>query len=266
MEAMHIRGVDFPESLIRAQREGRLVIFAGAGVSIPSPSNYPNFDKLAERIAAGVLSREPNEPVDRFLGRLADQKVKVHERVREILSDPSSSPNPVHLNLLRLFETENSVRLVTTNFDPHFTGAARTVFEGRQPETYYAPALPLGDPFRGIAHLHGSVEKSSERLVLTDADFGRAYLTQGWARRFLQQLFSKYVVLFVGYSHNDLVMEYLARGLPPQADHPGRFVLKIEGEDNNHWVLSRNSAHFLSEGVRRRPSCCTWPCSRRMGG
>jgi hypothetical protein len=233
---MHIRGVDFPESLIRAQREGRLVVFAGAGVSMPSPSNYPNFDKLAGRVAAGVLSREPNEPVDRFLGRLVDQKVKVHERVREILSDPSSSPNSVHLNLLRLFETEDSVRLVTTNFDPHFTGAARTVFAGKEPEIYYAPALPLGDPFQGIAHLHGSVEKSSERLVLTDADFGRAYLTQGWARRFLQQLFSKYVMLFVGYSHNDLVMEYLARGLPPQADHPGRFALKIEGGDNDLWI------------------------------
>lgn len=233
---MHIRGVDIPESLIRAQREGRLVVFAGAGVSMPSPSNYPNFDRLAERVAAGVLSPEPNEPVDRFLGRLSNQKVRVHERVREILSDSSSSPNSMHLSLLRLFETENSVRLVTTNFDPHFTGAARMVFAGKEPEIYYAPALPLGDQFHGIAHLHGSVEKSSERLVLTDADFGRAYLTQGWARRFLQQLFAKYVVLFVGYSHNDLVMEYLARGLPPQADHPGRFALKIEGDGNDHWI------------------------------
>ena len=233
---MRIRGVDFPDSLIRAQSENRLVIFAGAGVSIPSPSNYPNFDRLAERVASGALSRGSNEPTDRFLGRLVDKKIKVHERVREILSDPSSSPNPLHLNLLRLFQAEKSVRLVTTNFDSHFTNAARTLFRDKETEVYYAPALPLGDPFQGIVYLHGSVEKSPERLVLTDSDFGRAYLTEGWARRFLQQLFAKYTVLFAGYSHSDIVMEYLARGLPPQTDHPGRFALKIEGDADDVWT------------------------------
>src|SRR5580704_8385695 len=103
---MRIRGVDFPDSLIRAQADNQLVIFAGAGVSIPSPSNYPDFNKLAEQVAGGALSREPNEPTDRFLGRLVDKKIKVHERVRQILSDPSSSVNPLHLNLLRLFQSE----------------------------------------------------------------------------------------------------------------------------------------------------------------
>jgi hypothetical protein len=233
---MHIRGVDLPESLIRVQKAGRLVVFAGAGVSMPSPSNYPNFDELAENVAAGVLSREPNEPIDRFLGRLADKKVKVHERVQKILSDPSSAPNPLHSSLLRLFGTADTVRLVTTNFDSHFTTAALLTFESKEPEIYYAPALPLGDSFQGAAYLHGSVERSPERLVLTDTEFGRAYLTQGWARRFLQQLFAQYAVLFVGYSHSDLMMEYLARGLPPQADHPGRFAFKIEGDADDHWI------------------------------
>jgi hypothetical protein len=65
---MRIREVDFPKPLLDAQRSGNLVVFAGAGVSIPAPSNYPNFDRLAEEVAAGVLTREPDEPVDRFLG------------------------------------------------------------------------------------------------------------------------------------------------------------------------------------------------------
>jgi len=63
--------------------------------------------------------------------------------------------------------------------------------------------------------LHGSVANPADRLILTDSDFGRAYLTDGWARRFLQALFAKYIVLFIGYSHSDTVMNYLARGLPP---------------------------------------------------
>jgi hypothetical protein len=139
-------------------------------------------------------------------------------------------------NLLRLFQSGKSVRLVTTNFDSHFTNAAHTIFTDKEAEVFYAPALPLGNPFQGIVYLHGSVEKSPESLVLTDSDFGRAYLTEGWARRFLQQLFSRYTVLFIGYSHNDIVMEYLARGLPPQADHPGRYALKILGNADDVWI------------------------------
>jgi hypothetical protein len=108
--------------------------------------------------------------------------------------------------------------------DDHFRGAAQSVF-GAAPEIYRAPALPLGDDFKGVVHLHGSVLDDAKKLVLTDADFGRAYLTQGWARRFLQQLFSKFVVLFVGYSHQDLPLLYLARGISAAEDGSGRYAL-----------------------------------------
>ena len=50
-------------------------------------------------------------------------------------------------------------------------------------------------------------------MVLTDADFGRAYLTEGWARRFLVELFRSFTVLFVGYSHNDIDHELYGAGL-----------------------------------------------------
>jgi hypothetical protein len=178
---------------------------------MPPPSNFPNFDILAYQVAGGVLQRDQGEPVDRFLGRLVDREVKVHERVQKILSDPDSAPNSLHWNLLRLFEIPAKVQLVTTNFDLHFTGAARSLFGAVQVETFSAPALPPGDSSIGLVYLHGSIDKPAERLVLTDADFGRAYLTEGWARQFLQRLFAKYVVMFIGYSHNDPVMNYLAR-------------------------------------------------------
>jgi SIR2-like domain/Domain of unknown function (DUF4020) len=225
-----IKGVNFPEIVLRAQRSGSLVIFAGAGVSIPAPSNLPNFDKLAERVADSTLRRGDGEPVDQFLGRLAVQGVKVHERVLKILTDPGSAPNSLHIDLLRLFGLPANVRLVTTNFDRHFTKAAETVF-ANTPEIHCAPALPLGNDFAGIVYLHGSVEAPARRLVLTDADFGRAYLTDGWARTFLQRLFATHVVVFVGYSHSDLVISYLARGLPPASGEPRRFAITEEGRD-----------------------------------
>jgi hypothetical protein len=43
-------------------------------------------------------------------------------------------------------------------------------------------------------------------------------------------MFSKYTVLFVGYSHNDPVMHYLARGLPSSTEGR-RFALTSEGNE-----------------------------------
>ena len=71
-------------------------------------------------------------------------------------------------------------------------------------------------------------------MVLTDENFGRAYLTEGWARRFLVDLFRSYPVLFVGYSHSDLVMTYLARALPPGTSE--RFAL-TDDPDKDEWRL-----------------------------
>ena len=55
-------------------------------------------------------------------------------------------------------------------------------------------------------------------MVITDEDFGRAYMTEGWAARFLVELFSNFTILFVGYSYDDTIMSYLTRALPPRGN------------------------------------------------
>jgi hypothetical protein len=47
--------VDIPEALLAAQRDGRLVIFAGAGVSMGPPSNVPGFSRLATQIGVPTV-------------------------------------------------------------------------------------------------------------------------------------------------------------------------------------------------------------------
>ncbi len=234
---MRIQGVDLPEALLVALQEDRLVVFAGAGVSQGHPSNLPNFRGLADRIAAGTAqTRRAGEPDEVFLGRLQQQGVRVHARAAGVVLDPTSAPTELHCDLLRLFRQPEHIRLVTTNFDGHFEAASLLLFN-QTPVVYRAPALPLGDDFLGLVYVHGSAMRDERSLVLTDGDFGRAYLTQGWARRFLLGLFSKFVVLFVGYSHNDTVLKYLARGLPP-ASSAQRYALIRGGDDLEYW-------HFL---------------------
>lgn len=229
---MQIGSIDIPEPLLSAQRNGSLVIFAGAGVSMGPPANYPSFPQLALQVSGDFHKPEEQEPTDRFLGRLENLGVPVHRETKRILTNPTSRYTPLHADLLRLFGSTDRVRLVTTNFDVHFTTAAKHVF-GADCRQFHAPALPLGHDFFGIVYLHGSVDQEEKHLVLTDRDFGRAYLTEGWARRFLLGLFANYTVLFVGYSHSDVVMNYLSRGLPPDTQKP-RFALTSD-TDSARW-------------------------------
>jgi hypothetical protein len=222
--------IEFDESIFEALRDDRLVVFAGAGVSMGPPSNLASFWKLTCDIAQGS-GLDPSEPLDRFLGQLHHRDVAVHDRAAQLLSPEGSAPNALHHELLRLFRTSDQVRLITTNFDLHFETAANALF-GAIPDIYSAPALPLGYDFSGIVHVHGSLHRARE-LVLTDTDFGRAYLTEGWARRFLVDVFRRYTVLFIGYSHNDVVMNYLARALPSDSV-AGRFALT---DEDGSWEL-----------------------------
>ena len=60
-------------------------------------------------------------------------------------------------------------------------------------------------------------------LVLTSADFGRAYLQEGWAARFIVELFREFTVLFIGYSVEDPVMSYLVDALAAHRRHSQQF-------------------------------------------
>jgi Domain of unknown function (DUF4020)/SIR2-like domain len=224
---MLIKGIDFPEQLLQAQQTGDLVVFAGAGVSAPAPSSLPLFTALAEQIGgpSGEL-RKQGEPDERYLGRLKKAGVHVHEAAAQILVNSRTKPHELHRLLGRLFPTPEKLRVVTTNFDTHFSTASQEIF-GSGVDVFYAPALPLGGDFAGLVYLHGCAGKDALRCVLTDEDFGRAYLTQGWASRFLAGMFLRYSILFVGYSYNDAVMSYLTRGLPPTG-HNCRFVLTTD--------------------------------------
>ena len=234
LSRMKIAEIDFPAQLLASIRDNECVVFAGAGVSMGAPAGLPNFSGLADGIAehTGAL-RDAREPEDRFLGRLSAHGVEVHVRAAQFLEqirnedgDPPK-PTPLHRDLLRLYGQPHLVRIVSTNFDVLFQGAANDLFDS-VPSVFMAPAVPLGRDFLGVVQLHGSVSDPLN-MVLTDADFGRAYLTDGWARRFLVQLFRSYSVLFVGYSHQDAVMHYLSSALPA-ADSKPRFALVKDDE------------------------------------
>ena len=209
------------------------MIFVGAGASRDAPANLPDFRQLTSDIAAEaqapVTEDDLNQP-DVFLGTLHDRQVDVHQRVAAHIGVSTSEPNRLHHGLVNLAMAGQPVRIVTTNYDSHLSTVLSK--HGIQLEEYRAPALPMGDDFTGIVYLHGSLRQEPKWLVVTDGDFGRAYLRDAWAARFLERMFARYTVLFVGYSHGDVVMRYLERSLGPRACD--RYLLTPAPEEP-HW-------------------------------
>lgn len=229
---MWIGNIDVPEAVLDAAEAGNLVLFVGAGASRGSPSDLPDFAKLVRDIgtvAGRVPTQEDVRQPDVFLGRLEDTGVDVHSLVASAIDKPGSQENSLHTVIVGLAAACQSPRIVTTNYDRHLsTAAAAASYELK---VYEAPALPMGDDFEGIVHLHGSLSQPGRRLVVTDTDFGRAYLREAWAARFLERMFAKFTVVFIGYSHGDVVMQYLARSLGPDQS---RYVL-TDDDQNAEW-------------------------------
>ena len=238
---MIFHGTKLPDKVSIALDKGELVIFVGAGVSKPPPSNLPLFDglvvEIGKQFGIDVSIKKVQWKEDKILAEWHDAKHDVHKAAAKILSNEKSRPTQLHHELFRVFKESKKVRIVTTNFDNHLSKASHEVFPDGEIHEYYAPALPLGDDFEGLVYLHGSVLRKPERMVLTAEDFGKAYFSKGWAREFLLSLFSRYTVLFVGYSHSDVLGSYLAQGLKHAGVKPRWSLISSDAgeEDRKNW-------------------------------
>jgi hypothetical protein len=120
--------VNVPTELIRAQEEGRLVVFAGAGVSMASPSNIPGFVDLAKAVAKRYKQKyyarqQRVQPPDVFLGSLNPKREEegVHEIVRQIMSEESSKPSELHRLIPLLFKGPHDRRSLRPTTTPTFS-------------------------------------------------------------------------------------------------------------------------------------------------
>ena len=237
-------GPRIPVHLMNEVDEGRVVFFCGAGVSVGDGSDLPNFEQLVDHVYEAnriepdqvereALHREEPDPnrrrpqFDKALGLLerADRlgQKALRGTVIDRLSRPASAPLRIHEALLTLSRTEGGIRLVTTNFDNRFAEVG-----GEELKLDAAPKLPVPKRYNwsSLVHLHGRIVpgEGGANLVVTAADFGRAYLTERWAARFVTELFREFTVVFVGYSVADPVMSYLVDALAAERDKGARFA------------------------------------------
>jgi hypothetical protein len=232
-------GPDIPDELLVARDEGKVLFFCGSGVSI-ARAHLPGFLGLANRVMEELRALPDSAPqqLTALAGKLMDQKVPgvsgivaadrifgslerdfalvdIERAVGTVLKPKPSADTTAHRVLLELSRTANgNVQLVTTNFDLLFEAAAPKL------RTWTPNDLPdLGrGSFDGVAHLHGMFDPGYRKavggnLVLSSAEFGRAYLSEGWATRFIRDASAKYTVVFVGYTADDPPVQYLLEAL-----------------------------------------------------
>ena len=167
-----------------------------------------------------------NVPLDQIFNLLHQEygRNKVNALVTKRLSAPPEAEVAGHEHDLikRVSSNQSGVpQIVTTNFDLLF----EVGHEGQQLDIHEQPDLPdldFGLGIEGITYLHGRlVEPNSEHhdYVLSSADFGRAYLSEGWATNFIRSLLGRYTVVLVGYQAEDPPIKYLLQGL----NHDGKF-------------------------------------------
>lgn len=255
-------GPSVPDDLLVARDAGDVIFFCGAGVS-QHEAKLPNFEKLGHSvidILGAAVESQARKLLDKAVetGRMAgvggllatDRVFGLLEREFEV-NDVRAAvaeairPKPgyglgAHQILIDLATSRAGVtRLVTTNFD--------LLFEECDPTLPCSGPPRLPDPqndreFRGIVHLHGRVDTNYERphddeFVVSSADFGRAYLSEGWATRFIQGLLARFQIVFVGYTADDPPVQYLLEALNLQAGNRARLFTFQAGESGEGAAL-----------------------------
>jgi hypothetical protein len=240
-------GPSIPDELLVARDEGRVLFFCGAGVS-RAKANLPGFLRLAERVLEELRALPESPPrklvevasrleqiagvggilaADRIFGLLERDfaLADIDRAVGRALRPPPGVNLAAHRTVLDLCRSTNGdVHLVTTNFDLLFEAAAPKL---RRWTPNDLPDLRRSERIHGIVHLHGMfdddyVKPVGGNLVLSSAEFGRAYLSEGWATRFIRSAIERYLVVFIGYTADDPPVQYLLEALNRAAAHPPR--------------------------------------------
>ena len=224
------KGPLVPDELVQDLEDDRVILFCGAGIS--RGAGLPDYVGLVCETYSELGITPPVKRdrrwiwPDRLLGELELQAQPGAVRLA-VASALSKKPKDLtlHKALLRLarLSRHDGLRLVTTNYDTYFEDADPSLRQGV--DLHSGPVLPIprddrAASWQSVVYLHGRLEAAphgNEHLVMTSADFGRAYLTDGWAASFVSRLFANFSVLFVGYSLNDPVLRYMADAFAAEA-------------------------------------------------
>ena len=186
-----------------ASRNGRLVLFVGAGVS--KNSGVPMWGELIENMKRELPESVRNEKDDLKLAQLYKDsrgKKEYLEMVMSTLCHNKVIPNLIHKELLAL----TPVHIITTNYDDLIEQEIKNEYkqfaivrsDKDMPNMIYPNAL---------IKMHGDYTLGN--IVLAENDYYNYPKTFALTRAFVQSLFASKLIVFVGFSFADINLKMI---------------------------------------------------------
>lgn len=232
-----------------ASKSNRLVVFVGAGVSMNS--EIPSWNELIQALKKELPSNLKDEADDLKTAQLYKDSrghKEYIDKIKKELKYGKASFNPIHEAILNL----NPCHIITTNYDDLLEQALRNIGKQYQlirkdedlPHTQYANML---------IKMHGDFETNN--IVLTENDYYNYKDNFPLINAFVQSLFATNLILFVGFSFNDMNLKIILNSLKKllKNDFQPVYLLSNNAADNVH------ISYFKNKGVN-----VTWLSDKQL--
>lgn len=220
---------DLPQPIIDAAEEKRLAIFIGAGLSrfvgcsswsqlSENLLNKCEAEGLINNYERAVLSQTKDyKKTITICNRLLDNDDRFLDEMKKSLNDHNVASEDIDLSIYRDLYSLNGL-FITTNADRHIDqvyASDNIIIEG------FDTSTPIDN--NHLYKVHGSITKP-ESLIFTVAGYLTRYTDPEYGK-FLEEVFAKYTVLFLGYGLSEFeLMDYLFTSISP--GHNKHFFLK----------------------------------------
>lgn len=223
-----------------AAKQNRLVVFVGAGVS--ASAGVPAWKELIEKFK-GELPDEMFDLGDVLKTAQAYKElrgdVEYLKEIKKILKYEQTSCNQIHDAIMQL----NPCHIITTNYDDLLEQSAL-----RNNKQYYVVSkdaqLPANQGEKMLIKMHGDFDEGN--IVLTENDYFDYSRNFPLIRSFLLSLFCTKVVLFVGFSFNDINLKYILRQIASILDSNMQRVYLLVDKQKDALAHS----YFLKKGIQ----------------
>jgi len=207
-----------------ASLKGKLVIFVGSGISMNS--GLPSWDDLINKLCDELPDSITNEETDKLkLAQIYKNSFGTKdffEKIKNQISKKEFEPNLLHQLIIKL----NPSHIVTTNYDNLIEKAAelnnKPFFKVNKDSD-----LPYSNYSKLIIKMHGDLD--AKNIVLTEDDYFEYSTNFPLIESFVKSLFASHLILFVGFSFNDINLKIITNKV--------KKILDIDEVLDSQWLI-----------------------------
>lgn len=193
---------EMPKEIVNACKRGKLVIFAGAGISTEKEGGFPFslYDDVKQEVS---ISKEISFPalMSAYVNKTGDKRAllnKIKNRIDYAKSFPElhARITDFHRELSTIYQIQE---IITTNWDDFFESECAAI-----PIVTDEDFAFWDQPFRRVFKIHGSINNPGS-IIATEEDYKRSYrkLNSGVIGGAIKKLLTTKTIVFLGYSFKD---------------------------------------------------------------